>query len=186
VFTLPGRLAAAAWAAMPVTLVSGAPVTPTVLLAVLLMGLLTVLATGPVMALVTVDTTLAADVTLAGPDGLGWLGDCDPAVGPCAAGPWPWPWLTLWTVWLTPATMPSARDWPGPLLAVPPGGVPPAAAALAAGPVLWPPDAPGMMSWVTALTAEAAALVAGAATWFVPPPLTGGAGGGGTLAAGAA
>jgi hypothetical protein len=97
VFTLPGRLVvAAAWVTVPVTLVSGPPVTLTALLAVLLMGLLTVLATGPVMALVTVDTTLAADVTLAGPDGLGWLGDCDPAVGPCAARPWPW--LTLWTV----------------------------------------------------------------------------------------
>ena len=181
-FTPPARpFRAETGATMLATVVSGPPVTPTVLLAVLLMGLLTGLATGPVMALVTVDTTLAADVTLAGPDGLGWLGDCDPAVGPCAAGPWPWPWLTLWTVWLTLATMPPARDLAGPLLAVPPGacpgGVPPAAAALAAGPVLWPPEPPGMMSWVTALTAEAAALVAEAATWFALPLLAGGAGG---------
>jgi hypothetical protein len=86
--------------------------------------------------------------------------------------------------------MPPAGGWFGLSLAVPPGacpgGVPPAAGALAAGPVPWPPEPPGMMSWVTPLTAEAAALVAEAAAWFAPPLLAGGADGGGTLTAGAA
>jgi hypothetical protein len=178
---------AAAGVTVPLTLVSGPAVTPTVLA-----GLPTVPVTGPVMALVTVGTTLAAEAMLVAADGFGWLGACDPAGGPCVAGPWPW--LTLWTVRpttarVTPPRLPPAGDWLGLPLAVPPGacpgGVPPAAGAPAAGPVPWPPEPPGMMAWVAPLTAEAAALVAEAETWFAPP-LPDRAGGGGTLAAGTA
>jgi hypothetical protein len=59
-----------------------------------------------------------------------------------------------------------------------------ASAPPAAGPVLWPPDPPGKMSWVTPLLADTAALVAGAGPWFAPL-LAAGAAGGGMLAAGA-
>ncbi|MGI8450109.1 MAG: hypothetical protein ACR2MP_23615 [Streptosporangiaceae bacterium] len=139
--------------------------------------------------LVTTGTTLAADVTLAGADGIGWLWGGDPAGCPGAAGPWPWAWVALWTVWLTLARAPPAGDGLGLPLGVPPGACPgdvrPAAAAPAAGPVLWPPDPPGMMSWVSPLTAEAAALVAEVGTWFAPPGLDP-VGGAGTLAAGVA
>ena len=102
-------------------------------------------------------------------------------------------------MWLTPASAPPAGDWPQPPPGACPGGVL-ATARPAAGPVLEPPDPPGKMSWVTPLTADAAALatgvlvaevlatgalVAGAGTWFAAPLATGAAGAG-TLAAGAA
>ena len=111
-------------------------------------------------------------------------------------------------MWLTLARAPPAGDWPALPRGAPdgacPGGVL-AAAASAAGPVLEPPDPPGMMSWVIPWTADAAALAAGAlaagvlvpgaladgvladgaGTWFAPP-LAAGAAGAGTLAAGAA
>jgi hypothetical protein len=57
-------------------------------------------------------------------------------------------------------------------------------AVLGAAPVLWLPPWPGMMSWVTARTAEAAALVAGGAGDCVAPPLDPAGGGAVTLAAG--
>jgi hypothetical protein len=128
--------------------------------------LVAVRATVPVTLPVTADTTLAdvavAGADVAGTDGSGWLWGCDPADWPGAAGPPPW--VTLWTVWLTLARAPPAGDWPGPPLGVPDGACPGGvltAAAPAAGPVLWPPDPPGKMSWVTTLTADAAALAAG-------------------------
>jgi hypothetical protein len=152
-------------------------------------------------ALLAGPATALVDVAVAGADGAGaagsgWLWGCDPADWPGAAGPPPW--ATPWTVWLTLASAPPAGDWPGPPLGVPDGACPGGvltAAAPAAGPVLWPPDPPGKMSWVTPLTADtpalaagvlaAGVLAAGAGTWFAPP-LAAGAAGGGTLAAGAA
>ena len=53
-----------------------------------------------------------------------------------------------------------------------------------AAPVLWPPPWPGMMSWVTAWTAEAAVLVAVGAGESSAPPLDPADVGAGTLAAG--
>jgi len=170
----------------------------------------TVLVTVPVTPLVTAGTTLAdvavAGADVAGADVAGWVWGCDPAGWPGAAEPRPW--VRLWTVWLTLASAPPAGDWPALPPGAPdgtcPGGVL-AAAASAAGPVLEPPDPPGMMSWVIPWTADAAALAAGAlaagvlvpgvladgvladgaGTWFAAP-LAAGAAGAGTLAAGAA
>ena len=56
---------------------------------VLLTWLATVRAAGLVTVLMTVGRTLAADVTLAGTEGTGWLGGCGPAGCPGAPGPWP-------------------------------------------------------------------------------------------------
>ena len=120
-------------------------------------------------------------------------------------------------MWLTLASAPPAGYWPGPLPGAPDGACPSGvlgAAPPAAGPVLDPPDPPGMMSWVTPRTADTAALAAGAlvtgalvtgalvtgalvtgalvagalaaraGTWFAASLVPGG--GAGTLAAGAA
>ena len=173
-------------------------------------------ATVPVTALVTAGTALAdvavagAGVAAAGAGGSVWVWGCDPAGWPGAAGPWPW--VRLWVVWLTLASAPPAGYWPGPLPGAPDGACPSGvlgAAPPAAGPVLDPPDPPGMMSWVTPRTADTAALAAGAlvtgalvtgalvtgalvagalaaraGTWFAASLVPGG--GAGTLAAGAA
>ena len=173
-----------------------------VLVAVRATVLVRALVTVPETLLVAAGTTLAdvavagadvagagADVAGAGVDGSGWLWGCDPAGWPGAAGP---PlWVTLWMVWLTLARAPGAGDWPGLPPGAPVGACP--GGVLAAGPVLEPPDPPGKMSWVTPLTADAAALAAGAlvagvlaagaGAWFAAPLDPGGAG---TLAAGAA
>jgi hypothetical protein len=173
-----------------------------VLVAVRATVAVTALVTVAVTPPVTAGTTLA-DAAVTGPDaagtGTGWPWACDPPGCPGAAGPRPW--VTLWTVCPTLASAPPAGDWPALPPGAPdgacPGGV---LAASAAGPVPEPPDPPGMMSWVTPLTADTAALAAGAlaagalaagalaagaGTWFAAP-LAAGAAGAGTLAARAA